>query len=265
MVIETSQRKLYREERKRAILTYLEEDASVRVSDIAERLDVTQATVRKDIRELEAEGLLIRTHGGAVRTDSNRLELSVGEAAITAHAEKERIGSAAAQMVSDGDAIFIQSGTTCLELVRALGGRRDVTLITSDLLIAMTAERVLEDGTVIQLGGSLRSGYHYTQGPEAVEQLLHYHVPKSFLCCNAFSFEQGFCAHRIEQAKWVQTLASASDYRVMLLDSSKIGAGTLVRAIGLEDIDCLITDTGATDEQRARFANVAPDLDVRYV
>ena len=257
-------RSYYLEERREAILLALQRHSMVRVTDLSRDLGVSTATIRKDISALERLGKLRRTHGGAIPARVDNVEERFDVARTIMRAEKVRIGRAAAKLVQDGDILFVQSGSTCLEFVRALKGKTDLTVITSDLLIGMTSEEVLQDSTVIMLGGTLRFGYHYTQGLNALRQLENYYVPTAFLCANALSFERGVTAHRREQAEWVGALVENSERPVMLLDSSKIGENALVRAVGLEDIDALITDTGVDDETRRRFEREAPKLEVTY-
>lgn len=255
---------LYLEERREAILQALAVDTSVNINDLSERFSVSTATIRKDLRALEQEGKLRRTHGGAIRHTSSDGEIFVDAACTVAHAEKKRIGQAAAAYVSDGDVILVQSGSTCLEFTKALRGRRELTFVTSDMAVAMEAERGLIDSNIILIGGILRIGYHYAQGPEALQQLKRYHVPTAFLGCNAFSLEHGLTAHRVEQANWVRAQLSVSDHHILLMDSTKIGVSDLAHAADVSELDMLITDTGVTPEMRERFAREFPELVVQY-
>ena len=255
---------LYLEERHDAILKLLEDETSVSVNDLSVRFGVSSATIRKDIKALERLGKLRRTHGGAIRTSADGTEVLFDAARAVAHREKTRIGRAAARFVSDGDTILVQSGTTCLELVRALDGRRDVTLITCDMAVAMEAEAKLVESSIILIGGILRVGYHYAQGSEAVAQLEQYHVPTAFLCGNAFSLAHGLTAHRMEQANWVQTQMKVSDRHILLMDSSKMGQSALAHAADLTDFDVLVTDEGVDDQMRSGLAQAAPHLEVIY-
>lgn len=256
-------RSIYLEERRDQILDLLDRDNAVNISDLSNRFQVSSATIRKDIRALERDGKLRRTHGGAIK-QSAFPEPGFETAEVSAHEEKVRIGRAAAEFVSDGDTILVQSGTTCRELVRALEGRRGLTLILSDIAIALEAERILPDSDIILLGGKLRTGYHYAQGIETARQLRRYHVPLAFLGCNALSFEYGATAHRIEQATWMREQLEASDRHIMLLDSSKIGAIAPVFAADLAELDVLITDSRVNRGERERFAQEARGLEVIY-
>lgn len=262
--VEMEKQGLYLEERRDEILRLLDSEQSVNINDLSVRFEVSAATIRKDIRALEREGKLRRTHGGAIPLTSSDGEIFVDAARSVAHKEKARIGRMAARFVSDGDTILVQSGSTCLELVKALEGRRDLTLITCDMAVAMEAEAKLINSTVIIIGGALRIGYHYAQGPEAIAQLERYHVPTAFLGCNALSISHGVTAHRVEQANWVQAQLRASDRHIMLMDSSKLGVCDLAHAADLSELDVLVTDTGVPLDMRARFTEEAPHIEILY-
>ena len=257
-------RPYYLEERQEEILDLLNANSTVRIVDLSERSGVSEATIRKDMRALEGRGLLRRTHGGAILPNPNSRELSFEDASSTAQDEKRRIGYAAAKMVRDGDTFFLQSGTTTGCMLRALKGRKNLTVLTNDLSHAILAEELLVDSEVILLGGQLRFGYHYTQGNETIRLLNEYFVPTAFMGTNTFSFSKGFMAHRLEQANMVSAIANAADRRITLMDSSKIGVIGLVHALDLNEINCLITDTGVDADTRQRLAELAPNLEIIY-
>lgn len=260
--MEQSASKIYLEQRQNEILDLLEKQGSVRVTNLSAHFGISGATIRKDIRALEEQGKLRRTHGGAISIE--RSEISREEAEMTSHPQKTAIAKRAAQLVVDGDIFLVQSGSTCLEFVRALKGKRNITLITCDLKAALLAEEVLENGTVIILGGPLRPGYHYSQGSEPLKQLRNYRLPKAFISTNAFSFGIGFTAHQIAQAEWVRAITEQAESTIMLMDSSKIGGNGLSHSHNLTDIDCLIIDSGVSESDRARFAEEAPGLEIIY-
>ena len=254
--------KIYLEQRQSQILSLLEEKGSIRVSELSERFGISGATIRKDIRALESLGKLRRTHGGAISIEES--EISREEAETISRSEKIAIAKKAAELIQDGDIFLVQSGSTCLELVRALKGKKNITIITCDLKTAILAEDVLSDGTIIMLGGPLRTGYHYSHGSEPLKQLQNYRIPKAFISTNAFGFDVGFTAHQVSQAEWVHAITEKAESTIMLMDSKKIGANGLAHSHDLCDIDCLIMDSGVSEEDRARFTAEAPDLKIIY-
>lgn len=257
------ERVIYLEERRDAILSMLESDEVVRIADLSERFHVSPATIRKDMRSLEREGLIRRTHGGAIKPQRDH-EMKLEMAAVSACDEKARIGRAAAELVHDNDILFVQAGTTCRQFVRALKGKRHLTLFVSDFEIAMDIERLLPDSEIVFIGGSVRAGYHYTHGTEAIRQLLTYRIPTAFMCTNAFTFDIGFSTHKLGQANWLQAQAQVTTRHVMMLDSSKFGVSAPYGAFGLRDIDCLVTDSGMDERTRSAIRREAPDLDIVF-
>ena len=259
----TGRHALFLEERHEQILHLLDRNNTVSISELSELFNVSPATARKDIRTLESDGKLRRTHGGAIKL-SDKTEPAFALAEVRAQQEKTRIGRKAAELVADGDTLLVQSGTTTREFIRALAGRKQLVIIVSDLLLALEAERLLPDCEIILLGGSLRSGYHYTHGMETARQLRQYHVPTAFMCSNAFSLEHGITAHNITQANWVKELLAASDKHVMLLDSTKYGTEAFAHAADFDDLDVLITDTEFPAAARAQLAQAVPELEIIY-
>ncbi|WP_314945575.1 DeoR/GlpR family DNA-binding transcription regulator [Olsenella uli] len=252
------------EERQEKIQEMVEQNSTVTVAQLMDAFSVSAATARKDLRELEAQGKLRRTHGGAMSIKPNARELRAAPSATLAHKEKNRIGRAAAELVQDGDTFIVQAGTTNLEFVRALRGKHDLTIITNDTMISTEADALLPNCSVIQLGGRIRKGFHYTEGILPVQEVSKFMVPTAYLCTNAFSFDRGFSAHRPEQAAWLKLLMDHSVRHVILLDSTKIGDGAAVHHNDLSDFEILVTDMGVKPEDRARFKHEAPDLEVIY-
>jgi DeoR family fructose operon transcriptional repressor len=255
---------LFLEERRQKIQQMVEEQSTVTISQLVELFGVSAATARKDLRELESQGKIRRTHGGAMSIKPNERELRAASSATLAHEEKIRIGRAAAELVGDGDAFIVQAGTTNLEFVRALRAKHELTIITNDTMIATEADALLPDSSVIQLGGRVRTGFHYTEGLLPAQEVTQLMIPTVYLCTNAFSFERGFATHRPEQATWLRLLMEHSQRHVILLDSTKMGVSAAVHHNDLSDFDVLVTDTGVSEEYRARFASEAPNLEVIY-
>lgn len=256
---------LYQAQRHEKILELLDMNAAVRVTSLAEALEVSEATIRKDLSDLESQGKLRRTHGGAIKLHQSQNELLVDVAATLAREEKHRIGQAAAQYVQNGDSFIIQSGTTTLEFLKALKGKKNLTMLCCDMQIATLAESILRSSQIIFIGGEIRAGYHYTQGTETIRQLTNYHVPTAFLCANAFSLIHGFSAHQIEQAHLMAQFVASSSKHIMLLDSTKFDTEALYTAFNLDILDVLISDTGVPESMRQEIAERYPDLETLYV
>ena len=255
---------MFLEERRQRILEILNEHSAVRISELAPQFNTSTATIRKDLEQLERDGKLRRTHGGAIKVDPNSTEVMAASASIMAHKEKVKIGRAAAAFVQNNDTFIVQAGTTDLEFIRALRGKHNLTVITNDLLIASECESISPDSTPILVGGSVRVGFHYTEGSETNMLLEQYHASVAYMCTNAFSFEHGFSTHRTEQASWLKTMYRCADRHIMLIDSSKFGINALAHHNDLPDFDVLVTDSGINEIDRSRLSQLSPNTQIVY-
>lgn len=232
----------FAEERRAAIMSMLDRAASVQVSELARTFGVSAVTIRADLDALEADGKLRRTHGGAVSL-SRALTVSIQDKRINVNvAAKQAIAAAALELVDDGDALLIDSGTTALEFVRTLGARTGITVITADLTIANYIDESLPGVDVILLGGALRKGHRYLFGPLAMRGLEALHADKAFLCPTSLVPERGLMTNFEQMAEIKEAFLRAARLRVALLDASKVDAPGLMRFAGLSDIDVLVMD-----------------------
>ncbi|MBY4797066.1 DeoR/GlpR family DNA-binding transcription regulator [Collinsella sp. AGMB00827] len=246
-------RSLFAEERRQKIITLLTTDSHVRTADLTELFGVSPATLRSDLRILESRGLLKRTHGGAIPLNSPTVEVPLEHSAHTNSKKKIAICAEAAKLVSPGQSLFCDSGSTVVELINALEGVAGLTIITHDLSVASTAETKLPHCSIIMLGGMLRQGFHYTSSSLTVEQAELYAARSCFLGATAFSFEYELTADNYEGASIKRAFMRRSERSIMLLDSSKIDHFAPVSFANLEDIDVLITDDGISDIARTRI------------
>jgi len=177
-------------ERQAKILELIEEHGKVEVGDLSRLLRASEVTIRKDLKELQARGLLRRAHGGAVRAVTVSADPSLQVKAALHADEKRRIGAAAAALVADGESIILDSGTTTQQVARYIKDRRDLKVITNALNVA--AELTGAGGVeVILLGGLLRQHSGSLVGQFAEEMLKQLSVDKLFLAVDAVDLEFG--------------------------------------------------------------------------
>lgn len=230
------------EERRMEIMSMLERGASVQVAQLAETFGVSRVTARADLDALERDGKLRRTHGGATSL-SRTLTVSVQDRRVNVNAEaKRKIARRALSFVEDGDSILVDSGTTALELVRALTGHVGVTVITEDLTISDYVDRSMPNVEAVMLGGSLRKGHRYTNGPLALRTLEVLHPDKAFVTPTAYAAGRGFMTNSQEMAELKRAFLSCADKTYALMDSSKVGARSLMRFGAISEADCVIMD-----------------------
>jgi DeoR family fructose operon transcriptional repressor len=240
----------FKEERWQDILTILAEQGRIRVGHLAARLNVSEATVRRDLEAMQAQGMLQRTHGGAMLPRPTAFEISFDESQNQALVEKQAIGRRAAALVNAGESIIIESGSTTLEMARCLGAIEKLTVLTNSLAICKELS-VNEQIEIIVLGGSLRRQSASLVGPWVSELLRSVRVDKAFLGANGLSVDFGISAPNVFTAETRRAMIDAARTRIALADHSKLGIESLYRVAPLDALDTLVTDSHVTHDQLA--------------
>jgi DeoR family transcriptional regulator, aga operon transcriptional repressor len=252
--------------RRDRMLSLLRERDFVRVSDLAGRFDVSEVTVRSDLDVLESRGMLRRVRGGAVPRSAAPTERPFEEAEVAAAAEKRSIARAAAEMVSPGDTIVLDVGTTTTAVAQALAVRDDlseVTVFTSSLTIAIALERAHPRISVVVTGGTLRPKQHSLVEPLAGLVLGSIHAGTVFLGCNGVDVDAGVTNVNLPETEIKKLMVRASQRRVVCADSSKLGQVALAHVCSLDDVDVLVTDAQADPQIVTALRDTG--LDVRIV
>jgi DeoR family transcriptional regulator of aga operon len=230
-------------ERLGVILERLTVDGSVSVVETARSLDVSAATIRRDLRLLESQRMLERTHGGAV-PHGVLYELPLRYKTTRQPAQKRRIAHEAASRVLEGWAIGLTGGTTTTEVVRALVDRPRLTVVTNALNIAAEIA-VRPNLKLVVTGGVARPESYELVGPIAEASLEGLNLDMVFLAVDGISPRAGLTTHHEIEAGTNRALLSRADQVVVVADSSKLGHVAFARICELADVDELITDDGA--------------------
>lgn len=234
-------------QRRSTIIDLLEQQRAVTVDELSSRFEVSDVTIRKDLKQLEERGFLERVHGGAVYASRALYNPSFKEKQHLRGGAKKAIAEAALSKVHDGQSILLDAGSTTLALARLLRRRRKhVVVITNSIPVALElAGTSLE---VLLLGGHLRHHSLAMIGPATVDTLRAYHVDIAFLGATGVDLERGFTTPNALEAETKAAMVRASSLSVALADASKLGRLTLARFAGLDELDVLITDVGAPTE-----------------
>lgn len=234
--------------RLRLIQQLLEQRGFVRVRDLADRFGVSTVTVRADLQALEERQIAFRVHGGAMPFDSVRGERPFEEVAARQAAEKAAIASAASALVSNGETIVVDVGTTAAAFAQALVDRVDLTeltVITNGITIALQLESAHPRFTIVVTGGTLRPKQHSLVEPLATGMFQSLRVDTVFLGCNGVAVDGGITNVNLPEAYVKRAMIDAAARCVVLADSSKIGVRTLAPVCALNDVDVLVTDAQA--------------------
>jgi DeoR/GlpR family transcriptional regulator of sugar metabolism len=244
---------VFAEERRKKLLQILIDNRSVSVIDSAVLFDVTEETIRRDLKLLESHGLLQRTHGGAILSDDSRVEPSLEVRQGINSEGKDRIGQRAASMVKDGDTIILDASTSALSVARHIRGRKGLTVITN-------AEKVITelvgnpDIALISTGGILRRKSLSYIGRAAENTLSSFQADKAFLSCKGFTPQRGFTDSSEQESDIRKQMILCSQNIVYLCDYTKMERVGFVTTAKLADVDVLITDKALPQEWAAKLS-----------
>ncbi|HVI10374.1 MAG TPA: transcriptional repressor AgaR [Candidatus Binatia bacterium] len=229
------------EERRRAILELLERNGRVLVAEMAHQFCTSQVTVRKDLEVLHSQGLVHRTHGGALPAREGALEdPTLREKEELQRAEKLRIAAAAAALVKEGHVVILDSGTTTTCIARALRSLQNVTIITNAVNIA--AELSGAPVEVILTGGTLRKNSFSLVGPLAEESLHKLNADILFLGVDGFDVHYGLSTPNLLEAKVNRAMVEVAKRTVVVCDSTKFGRRSLSLIVPTQNLREVITD-----------------------
>ena len=245
-------------ERRHAISTILKKRGSLRVTEISERLGVSEVTLRKDLATLEEMGVLERTHGGAVLADQTEVGGLLATRKRAASAAKQSIARAARSLLNHGETVYIDSGSTCTELAR-LVTEMELRVVSNALDILM----LLADQPGIALhatGGAFRHQAGSFIGPDAEEVVARMHFDHAFLGATGVS-DDGRCSSQNSiEAQLKRRAIASSTTAVILADASKFGRNAFSEFSTMSEIDILITDAAVDGKTVAAFREGGLDV-----
>ena len=239
-------------ERRNYIMRVLYEQGHVAVSSLSDDLDVSEVTIRKDMRFLEQRKLLVRTHGGAALLNQYVYDLPFEEKANRHSDEKKKIGAAAAELVEDGDTLILDAGSTTQQVARNLRNKKNVTVATSSIHIALELLR-FSGVEILMLGGIVRATAASVIGSYAEQMLREHAFCKLFLAGDGLDVDFGLTTVNTMEAHLNRIMIEAAQQTIVVADSSKIGRRGLSRICGIEEINTLIIDSGVSDENVRRL------------
>jgi DeoR/GlpR family transcriptional regulator of sugar metabolism len=238
--------------RREKIVELLQEDGSAKVHDLAKLFKVTEVTIRQDLEKLDKEGLIIREHGGAyLKNVKDQVQ-----AFSIVHQEnldkKELIAAKCMEFIESGDTIILDSGSTTTEVAKKLKGRKDLTIITNALNIALLlgAEPGIE---VIVTGGEFKPPTLSLTGQKAADFFKGLHVQKLFLATAGISLKAGLTYPSISDLVVKKAMIDAAEKTYLVADSTKIGKAAFASLGALSLIDYIITDSGIEEKHQQVF------------
>ena len=249
-------------DRLAAILEQLANAGSVDVAQISATLAVSPATLRRDLDALQKQGLLVRTHGGAVANGVG-LELPLRHRAARRQPQKQAIGRMAATLVPEGAVVGMTGGTTVTEVARALESSAGITVVTNALNIA--AELVLRPSLhVVVVGGAARHASYELVGPAAELIVERYHLDISFIGADGLTLEEGCSTYDEMEAHTDHAFIRRARRTIVVADSTKLGKRTFARICGTREISDFVTDADADPGFLDRLRELGVNVLIAY-
>jgi DeoR family fructose operon transcriptional repressor len=224
--------------RKQKIVEQLNQHGEIDIKQLAAELDISEITVRRDLNQLAADGLLYRTHGGATKVNPLEKPYSFVNKSAQNAIVKDAICRKAASQINDGDIIFMDCGSTVFRLCQFIKNKK-IRVITNSLPVIYELQDCAVSVNII--GGELDKERQAVHGTTAIEHIQKYRATKAFLGVDGIS-ETGLFANSEHEASITTAFASNSAYTYILCDTSKIGKETYLHFAGLDLINAIITD-----------------------
>lgn len=241
-------------ERHELILAILADQGRIRTIELAAELDVAEPTVRKDLIDLAARGLLRRTYGGALAATSTLAEPTIATRSSRNVEPKKRIAIRALGLIESGESIYLDNGTTVLALAVALADApaasrpQNLNVLTNGVEVAQILCEIPGIRHVL-LGGTYRPAGNALTGPLTLDSLRQFKVARSFIGVSGLS-DEGFTVADLAEAQVKSVVIERSARVVVLMDSSKVGVSDFARVAELRSVDVVITDKASTDLTR---------------
>jgi DeoR family transcriptional regulator, fructose operon transcriptional repressor len=244
------------EQRSARLLEMLRLHQKLDVRTVTDTLGISEATVRRLFARLEREGSVIRTHGGVTLAAHLGTDYSYRVSATHRSREKATIGAAAALMVSSGDRMYLDSGTTVLKLAESVAARlqagdlQDVVVLTNSLVLVDVLARWCK---VLLVGGEVRTERRDLCGPLAEEALRRFRITRAFLGADAIHIQGGFMTTDERTARLNELVLHGAGRACVLADAEKFGRDSFVSYAGLRDIEIVLTDASISEQSAAAF------------
>ncbi|MEC5142720.1 DeoR/GlpR family DNA-binding transcription regulator [Chitinophaga sp. 212800010-3] len=246
-------------ERKKKILQALEDAGDMEVQALSGQLGISAVTIRRDLQQLAEEGLLVRTHGGAMKMESGPAFPGFVEKAGAASAEKQYIGELAASLVKPGDTIFMDCGSTVFCMCAHLKQVPGLRIITNSLPVLAALMEVA--GVEVNLvGGEVDRERKAMHGLKAIQHIESYHADKAFIGVDGLSVNKGLTAYSEKEASISRAMSSNANRVYLLCDASKIGKDSYLKFAPLSMFDHLITDKGISKQQKRALEKAGVSL-----
>ena len=250
--------KMFSEERQQKISEMLQGKSSLKVNELSIIFEVSESTIRRDLTEMEDNGLLSRIHGGAVCFNRTSFEPSFKEKEDEMKIEKSSVGKKAASMIETGDTIILDSGTTTLEIAKNITAS-GITVITNSIDIADILSNK-ESIELIVTGGTLRVTTRAMVGSITEKNLQNFRVDKAFIGANGISISDGITTPNFIEAQTKKAMIAVADKVIIVADSSKFNKVSFAVICPIKHVSSIITSFDLNKEIQNEYENSGVEI-----
>ncbi|MCR5137365.1 MAG: DeoR/GlpR family DNA-binding transcription regulator [Oscillospiraceae bacterium] len=250
-------------ERQNLIDQEIRKAGYVLVPSLSRLLNCSEETVRRDLKEMESDGRLVRTHGGAYLVEKYDKGYPIELRKSYLQRTKEYLAEAAVAEIRENDVVMLDASTTCLAIAEAiLKHDMNITLITNSLEICLLFREINSAVNLIVVGGTFRRRTSSFADPNTVEALRRYYADKAFISCPKLNEEFGLSDNHISEANVRRQMLKNSRERILVVDHTKFEGNGTVLFDGLEDVNIILTDQEPS-ERFLKYAD-AHGIVIRY-
>ncbi len=223
----------------------LNNSGEVRVNELSRIFEVSEVCIRNDLSELESKGMLSRVHGGAISAYEPYYNMSLAQRSTTNKDEKDAIAQKIADMIHDSQAVMMNAGTTSLAVMRRLAAKKNITIITNSIVLALEGAKY-NSFKIILLGGNVDCEYQYVYGTLTMSQLDKYYADKFIMSADGIDAESGISTFYNQEADICKKMMEHSKITIAALDHTKIGRVALCNIAPAKEVDCIVTNPKAS-------------------
>ncbi len=246
-------------ERRNEILSKLQEERKVVVSDLSQQYNVTEETIRRDLEKLENEGLAKKTYGGAVLNESFNTDLPYTVRKKANVESKQKIAEAIAAMIEDGDHLILDASSTALFIAKRMKDKKNITVITNSVEILLE----LSDRNgwkILSTGGRLKEGGLALVGYQAERMVSTFHVDYAIFSCKGMDLERGLTDANESDAQIKKMIVKAANKTILAVDHSKFDRISFTQVCELSEIDMVVTDKEPDESWKQTFLSAGIEL-----
>lgn len=245
------------EERKEYILNQINSEGKVITNELVEVLQVSSETVRRYLEDLEESNKLKRVYGGAVKVNRSREEPSHLNRKVLNVEEKRKIGKAAAALAQDNEVIFIDDGSTTLQMIEHLLDKENLTILTNSIpalhSLIEYKNRELYSGEIFFIGGKVSSLQSRVVGSLAEKMVEHFYADKAFISIDGMMIDKGITSFDEKRGQLAKKMMEHAKMSIVVSDHSKIGMVQFYKMADLRDIDVIVSNVTAPEEWEAEL------------